>query len=310
MTRKVYNCTECGLVCETDQGLENHMVQHYSGPVIKNKVWEKCDNCDDSITEENLGMHTKSKHSLTQANAEPESTTSEDYVVKGYHEKEESEEDILLNNIFGGKNKETLHEGITMKGKSLAFKDACILVKTKLTKGRALKDNKERQMKILNEKADGALEVEVETLSKKLNKKRGCVQLHMYKPNRSRKKECSILISRFSGHDIVFVKTLMEMFIQPMIDCALKNPDKNPLECFIVKLQDKTIGKEHVTVKQEPKEDRVKCDQCDKIFASNKGYRIHVGRMHTVKLDSHVKRKRSDSEEFQNKETTCDACNS
>ena len=92
-----------------------------------------------------------------------------------------------------------------------------------------------------------------------------------------------------------------------MIDCALKNPDKNPLECFIVKLQDKTIGKEHVTVKQEPKEDRVKCDQCDKIFASNKGYRIHVGRMHTVKLDSHVKRKRSDSEEFQNKETTCDA---
>ena len=164
-------------------------------------------------------------------------------------------------------------------------------------------------MKILNEKADGALEVEVETLSKRLNEKRGYVRLHIHKPNRSRKKECYILISRPSGHDIVFVKTLMEKFIQPMIDSALTNPEKNPLECFTVKPQDKTIGKEQVTVRQEPKEDSVKCDQCDKIFTNNKGYKIHVGRMHTVKLDSYIKRKRIDSEESQNKEIKCDVCN-
>ena len=71
--------------------------------------------------------------------------------------------------------KETQQEGITMKGKSVGFKDACILVKTKLTKGRVIKDTNGRQMKILNEKADGALEVEVETLSKKLIEKRGYV---------------------------------------------------------------------------------------------------------------------------------------
>ena len=132
----------------------------------------------------------------------------------------------------------------------------------------------------------------------------------MYKPNRSRKKECSILISRSAGHDIVFVKTLMEMFIQPMIDSALKNPEKNPLECFTVKIQDKTIGEENVTLKQESKEDRFKCDQCDKICAGKRCYKSHVGRMHTVKLDSHIKRKRSDSEESQNNNVTCDTCNS
>ena len=116
-----------------------------------------------------------------------------------------------------------MKEGIAMKGKSVAFKDACILVKTNLTKGRILKDQKGRQMKILNENFYGALEIEAETISKRLNEKRGYVCLHMYKPNRSSKKECSILISRSSGHDIVFVKTLMEMFIQSFIDSALKH---------------------------------------------------------------------------------------
>ena len=64
------------------------------------------------------------------------------------------------------------------------------------------------------------------------------------------------------------------MFIQPMIDSALTKPEKNHLESFKIKPQDKTTGEEHVSVKQEPKEDLVKCDQCDKIFARNKGLRI------------------------------------
>ena len=103
-----------------------------------------------------------------------------------------------------------------MKGKNITFKDACIAVKSKLTKGKVIKDDKGRQINILNEKGDGSLEVEVQTLSKRSNEKRGLARLHMYKPNKLRKKDCSILISRSSGHDIVFVKTLLEKFVKPM----------------------------------------------------------------------------------------------
>ena len=88
MKRKIYSYTECGLVCETDEGRENHMVQHYSGPEIKKNVLQICQHCGDGITEENISIHMKSKHSVTHADAETEATITEDYVVKGYPEKE------------------------------------------------------------------------------------------------------------------------------------------------------------------------------------------------------------------------------
>ena len=89
-----------------------------------------------------------------------------------------------------------------------------------------------------------------------------------------------------------------------MMDSALNNP----LECFVSKTHDKTVGKENVTVKQEYQETKVKCDQCEKICLNMKGYRIHVGRVHTVKLDSYIKRKRSESRESCKDDTICDAC--
>ena len=49
-----------------------------------------------------------------------------------------------------------------------------------------------------------------------------------------------------------------------MIDAALSNPESNPIESFNAKPHDKTTGKKHVTVKQEPQETQVKCDQCEK----------------------------------------------
>ena len=113
----------------------------------------------------------------------------------------------------------------------------------------------------------------------------------MYKPNKNRKKECCILISRSAGHDIVFVKTLMEMFLKPMMDSVLNSPEIDPIDSFTTKPQDKTVGKENVTVKQEPKEENVKCEHCYRIFMNNIGLSIHIGKMHKEK------RKRSDMEE-------------
>ena len=43
-------------------------------------------------------------------------------------------------------------------------------------------------IKILNDMGNGELEVEVQTLSKKNNEKRGQAKLHMYRPHESRKK--------------------------------------------------------------------------------------------------------------------------
>ena len=80
--------------------------------------------CEDGFeSPHELNKHQEEMHKIKD-------DASEDYVLKGYPEREETEEDILLNNFFGGMKKETPQEGITMKGKSKAFKDACILVKT------------------------------------------------------------------------------------------------------------------------------------------------------------------------------------
>ena len=195
-----------------------------------------------------------------------------------------------------------------MKGKGIALKDAFIVGNSKMAKGMILKDGKGRQIEILNEKADGALDIEVNTLSKKLNEKRGQAMLHMYKPNRARNKNCSILVSRSKGHDIVFSKVLMEKYIKPMIDSVISDADVDPLKPFSAKPQEKTVGKESVTVKQEIKDTSVQCDKCDKVFGHIKGVRIHKGKVHSVKLDLNLKRKRSELVE-NIEDFRCEFCN-
>ena len=153
-----------------------------------------------------------------------------------------------------------------------------------------MQDNEKRKITIMNEKTNGALEVEVQTLSKRFSEKRGLAQLHMYKPSKLRIKECSILISRLSGHDLVFVKTLLEKFIQRMMDNALNNPAIDPLEQLTSKTHNETVRKENLMVKQEYQETPVKWDQCGKICMNVKGYIIHVGKVDTVKLNEYKKR--------------------
>ena len=64
------------------------------------------------------------------------------YEIREYPENIETENDTLLNIFFGIKKKNIEQEGITMKGRSIAFKDACVTIKSKLTKGQILKDKK------------------------------------------------------------------------------------------------------------------------------------------------------------------------
>ena len=143
---------------------------------------------------------------------------------------------------ISNKKKEIEHTGIIMKGKSQAFKDANISIKSKLTKGTNLKDSKGREIKILNILEDDAMEVEVKTLSKKPDEKRGIVRLKIYRPNKIRKKECSIQITRKSGFSIVFVQTLVEMFLKPIIDLIINEPENDPIGPYTVNANDKTVG--------------------------------------------------------------------
>ena len=126
------------------------------------------------------------------------------------------------------------------------------------------------------------MEVEVKTLSLKPNEKRGQVKLKMYRPNKLRKKDCSIQVMRSSGHNIVFVKAIMKHFIQPIIDAIIDEPDNDPLTRYTLKTQDKTMGKDSVSVHPEEKDKTAYCEYCDKMFFFNhKGLKIHMGKIYS-----------------------------
>ena len=71
-----------------------------------------------------------------------------------------------------------------MKGKSLEFQDACIALKQQMGKGRIFKDNKGRQLVILEApKGLAPIDVEITTISNKPSEKRGKAKLMIHKPN-------------------------------------------------------------------------------------------------------------------------------
>ena len=165
---------------------------------------------------------------------------SEYYVIKNYPDFNNEAEDEEIEKAYG-KKKEPEQMGIIMKGKSQTFKDANVVLKSKIEKGKIFKDEKGRQFKILNILEDDTIEVEVKTLSSKPNEKRGQVKLKMYRPNKLRKKDCSIQVMRSSGYSIVFVKAIMKHFIQPIIDAIINEPDNDPMTLYTVKTQDKAM---------------------------------------------------------------------
>ena len=271
---KSLDCSQCGEIFNTLKDQENHSLNHHGIG-------------DNEVEEGQHKLSIKSEH--YEIREYPENTTTEN--------KE-------LDKVFGKKTKID-QQDITLKGKNQAFKDASTAIKSKLKKGKILKDNKGRQVTILDELPDGAYKVEVQTLSKKANQKPGQVKLHLYRPEPSRKKVCTILISKFGGFDIVFVKVLMEMFMKPMIDLIFNYPGRDPVKDFIEKPHEKTIGKDIVSIKEESDEVNASCKICDKVCLNDKGLRIHMGKVHSAKR-KRVEEKCIEGEQCETCGYTCD----
>ena len=221
---------------------KKHMiVQHQKGAHewwtedVKSEYY--CEECDIEFSQKQMLISHIETHSHQIVNSDRSDSNSagivksEYYDIKNYPDNQNESEDEEVVRAYG-KKKEVKQTGIIMKGKSQAFKDANTKLKAKLTKGTMLKDNKGREIKVLSILEDDAMEVEVKTLSKKPDEKRGIVRLKMYRPNKARKKDCSIQVTRKSGFSIVFVKTIVEMFIKPIIDTIINDPDKDPISSF------------------------------------------------------------------------------
>ena len=155
------------------------------------------------------------------------------------------------------------------------------------------------------------MEIEVKTLSKKQNEKRGHARLKMYRPNKQKNEVYSIQVTQSCGYSIVFVKTLAEMFIKPIIDSIIEEPSKNPLDPFTIITKEKTEEQEFATVKSKDKVNGVNCESCDKTFDDEKGLRIHTGRMHKENLESvkpSLKKNKRPLEQCEDDETRSDDC--
>ena len=279
---KSLDCTECGVLFVNIKEQKDHNVKHHVNGA--------------SYNEDNEYLEFEDGNNDLSIN-------SEYYEIREFPDNKTTE-NMELDKVFGKKAK-IYQQGITMKSKSQAFKDASTAIKSKITKGKILKDEKGRQVTILDELPNGAYEVEVQTLSKKGNEKRGRAKLHMYRPEPSKKKVCTILISKSGGYDIVFVKVLMEMFIKPMIDQIINDPGKDPMMQYTTKHHDKTIGKAKVTVKEDDDKIEAKCRNCDKVCLNDKGLRIHMGKLHTAKR-KREEEKCSESDECETCGYTCD----
>ena len=161
-------CSECGLLFPTAEEQKSHNEKEHDCKIINL----------DNMQKEDVKVDEEDNPEPRHKNL---STTSEFYEIREFPENN-LPDDEDLDKVYGTRPKLD-QQGITMKGKSQTFKDALTILKGKLQKGKIVKDSKGRQITILNELDGGALEVEVQTLSKKTNEKRGRVKLNMYRPH-------------------------------------------------------------------------------------------------------------------------------
>ena len=199
---------------------------------------EICDICNETFNSpEDLKRHDDEDHRLTN-NIE---VISDEYKISEYPEEREMTKSVWTKGETSG------YQGMTIKGGSVAYKDACTALKTQFVKGKVFKDLHGRQLKIIEVSRNKPIEVEVTTLSKKTNERKGKAQIHMWEP--TKKKPCTIMVSLHSGSQFVFVKAVMEKFIKPFIDALISEPDEDPLSLYRMTNQDKPVLKENMSVK-------------------------------------------------------------
>ena len=101
------------------------------------------------------------------------------------------------------------------------------------------------------------------------------------------------------------------MFIKPIIDTIINEAEKDPIDPFIIKANDKTMGKKFGSNEVEIKLKKAFCDYCDKVFFDSKGLNIHIGRVHKeskVPNNPPVSKKKRQWEECDKSDTMCHDC--
>ena len=99
-----------------------------------------CDICEVEFTKKvMLISHMEKDHDEGHIKPEDNPVKSEYYDIKNFPDNKEESEDEDVNKAYGRK-KEVDQTDIIMKGRSQAFKDANVVLKSKLTKGMVLTD--------------------------------------------------------------------------------------------------------------------------------------------------------------------------
>ena len=301
-------CNKCDNVFQKKYLLVQHRLSvHNEEKVIliteKSEVIDICDFCEKSFNNfEEKATHCRNEHCNTEGIAVETVEVSSEYNIRECPEKTEK-----VASVWSVEESHS-YQNMTMKGGSEAYKEACTALKSELVKGKLFKDSHGRQLNILEVPKDKKpIIVEVTTKSNKPNEKRGKAKIHMWEP--SKKKPCTIMVSRHLGSEYVFVKTVMEKFIKPFIDAIISEPDEDPLDIYRVKTQDNPLGKEKGNVKIESD---TECDKCGQMFKGKHGLGIHMGKMHGGNSETEEKkRKYTDENNFtpsEKEKIICDLC--
>ena len=232
-TEKRFSCDKCEEIFSKKYMLVMHKISAHKEKRNQQspKVFEMCDQCDICFdNQDDMIKHYNENHFIkteTENNVQIVKDIDNEYVINEYPEISEK-----TGNTW---NKEEVHEyhGMRMKGGGEAYKEAYSALKNQLVKGRIFKDSQGRKLTILEvPMSKKPMEVEVITFSKKSNEKRGKAKIHMWEP--SKKKPCTIMVSRHSGSQFVFVKTVMEKFIKPFMDSLITDPQERILSQYSI----------------------------------------------------------------------------
>ena len=190
-------CSMCTFKSKDMSEFKNHMINDHNKAShdwwtenIKSEFY--CDECDMEIPKKALFIeHMDINHSGDKV------IKSEHYKVEVSGGNSKIKDSRPGMEAFEDDKSKSEPTGMTMKGKSLVFQDACIQLKQQLIKGRTFEDGKGRKLTILEApKGTGPIDVEVTTRSSKANEKRGNAKLILHKPNI--KKGATIQASLFS----------------------------------------------------------------------------------------------------------------
>ena len=172
-------CDQCKIAFPKKYILVRHRLQSHKANSlelkIKSVMVEICDICNETFNSpEDLKRHDDEDHRLTN-NIE---VISDEYKISEYPEERETTKSVWTKGETSG------YQGMTIKGGSVAYKDACTALKTQFVKGKVFKDLHGRQLKIIEVSRNKPIEVEVTTLSKKTNERKGKAQIHMWEPTK------------------------------------------------------------------------------------------------------------------------------